>query len=78
MIETNGSRRWIRIQYKTLERTRLFFLSNRIRKNIRDYDKKENKKKNVIDHRNKIDIKKRRVRESRIRISKETMSILER
>ena len=40
----------IRIQFKTLERTELFFLLNCIRKNIRSHNKKRNKKKNTIDH----------------------------
>ena len=40
----------IRIQYKITERIRLFFLSDNIRKDIRNYDKKENKKKNTTNY----------------------------
>ena len=68
----------IRIQFKTIKRIRLFFILNSIRKNIESYYKKENKKKNVTSHRDKIDIKKERTRKSRIKISKETMNIFRR
>ena len=35
------------IQRKTLERIRLFFILNRIRKNIRSHRKKKNEKENI-------------------------------
>ena len=60
----------IRIQFEISKRTRLFLLLNCIRRNIRSHDKKEDKKRNTIDRRNKINIKKRRTRKSYIRISK--------
>ena len=65
----------IYIQRETSRETRLFPLPNCIRKNIEDHDKKENKKKNITNRRNKTDIKKRYVRESRIRILKKVMNI---
>ena len=65
----------VRIQRKTSERTRLFLLLDCIQENTRDYDKKENEKKNTTSRRDKIDIKKERTRKSRTRILKETMNI---
>ena len=47
----------IRIQRKIIERTELLSLLDRIRKNIRSYNKERNKKKDTINHRNKIDTK---------------------
>ena len=66
------------IQRETLKRTRLFFISNRIRKNVKSHYKKRNEKENTTTYRDKTDNKKRYVEKSRTRISKETMNILER
>ena len=40
----------IRIQYEITREIRLFLILNSIRKNIKNYDKKENEKKDTIDH----------------------------
>ena len=68
----------IYIQYEITERIKLFLLLNNIRENIKDYDKKENEKKSIVNHWDTIDKKRERVRKPRIRISKRIMNILER
>ena len=68
----------IRVQRKILGGTGLLSLPNCIRENIRNHDKKENEKRDTTSRRNKIDIKKRRTKKSRIRISKKIMNILRR
>ena len=68
----------IYIQLKITKRTRLFFISSNIRKNIKDYNKKENKKRNTTNYRDKTNIKKRCTRESCIKISKKTINISKR
>ena len=40
----------IRVQRKITKRIKLLFLLNSIRKDIRDYSKKENKTRNVTNH----------------------------
>ena len=65
----------IRIQYETIKRIELLSLLNSIRKNIRSHDKKENEKRNITNHQNTIDDKKKRTRKPRIRILKETINI---
>ena len=41
----------IYVQRKITERTRLLFILNSIRRNIKSYDKKENEKRNTTSHR---------------------------
>ena len=65
----------IRIQHQITKRTRLLFILSNIRKNIKSHDKKENKKRDTTNYRNKIDIKERRLKKSRIRISKKIINI---
>ena len=65
----------IRIQRKTVKRTRLLSISNSIRENIRSYDKKENKKKSTINYWDTISNKRKRTREPRIKILKEIINI---
>ena len=66
------------VQRKILKKIRLLFILNYIRRNVRSHYKKEDKKRNTITNRNKINNKKRYVKKSRIRISKETINILRR
>ena len=47
MTSDNG----IRIQCKIIRRIELLFILSNIRRNIKSHDKKENEKKNTIDHR---------------------------
>ena len=66
------------IQFEITERTRLFFILINVRKNIESYNKEKDEKKNTTNYKNKIDIKKKRVRKSRTEISKETINISKR
>ena len=66
------------IQHEILERIRLFFILNRIRKNVKSYYKKRNEKENITTYRDKINNKKRYAEKLHIRILKETINILKR
>ena len=65
----------IRIQYEIIERIELLFISDSIREDTRSHDKKENEKRNTINHRNTTDNKRERTRKPRTRISKEIINI---
>ena len=66
------------IQYEILKRTRLFLISNCIRRNTRSHRKERDEKEDTTISQNKTSNKKRHVREPRTRILKETINISER
>ena len=63
------------IQYEISRRTRLFLISNYIRRNVKSHRKERDEKGDTTINRNKINNKRRHARESRTRIPKETMNI---
>ena len=65
----------IYIQLEIIKRIRLFFILNSIRKDVESHYKKEDEKRNIINYRDKTNIKKRCTRKPRIGISKETINI---
>ena len=65
----------IRIQRKITRRIEFFLILNNIWENTKSYNKKENKKRNIVSHRNKIDIKREHTRKLYTRILKEIISI---
>ena len=68
----------IRVQRKITRKTGFLFILDNIRRNTNSHDKKENKKRNIVSHRNETDIKRGHTRKPRIRISEETMNISKR
>ena len=68
----------IRIQLKIIKRTELLSILDCIRKDVEGYYKEENKKENITNYRNKINIKKRHIRKLCIRILEEIINILRR
>ena len=68
----------IYIQYKIIKRIKLLSILSDVRGDIESHDKKENKKKNTISHRNKINIKKERIKKPRTKLLKRTINISKR
>ena len=68
----------VHVQRKTLKRTRLFFILNRIRKNVKSHYEKRNKKENTTIYRDKTDNKRRHIKKSYIRILRRIINIFER